>query len=72
MSPAFEAFLAKIYVDADARKRFLDDPRKAAQLAGLNETEFAALAAIDLAGLEFASDSFARKRQTAGHNRRSR
>ncbi len=62
MSPRFEAFLARIYVDADARRRFLDDPVGAARAAGLDELEARALSDIDRVGLELAAESFARKR----------
>jgi hypothetical protein len=61
-SPAFEAFLARIYVDAQARAEFLKDPREAGRKAGLTDTEAAALAAIDRTGLELAARSFAHKR----------
>jgi hypothetical protein len=57
-----EAFLAKIYVDDQARLRFLADPRREALSAGLTEDECAGLEKIDLAGLELAPQSFARKR----------
>jgi hypothetical protein len=61
-SPAFEAFLAKIYVDAEARRRFLDDPDGEAMRAGLTSEECAALRLIDREGLELAGMSFERKR----------
>ena len=64
MSPAFEAFLAKIYVDAKARKRFLENPVEEARLAGLSVTESKALSAIDRDGLEFAAASFEQKRRS--------
>ena len=57
-----EAFLAKLYVDNQARSRFLADPRREAFSAGLTENECAGLEKIDLAGLELAPQSFARKR----------
>ena len=60
MSPAFEAFLARLYVDADARAAFLADPRAAAR--GLAPDEVAALQRIDRVGLELAAASFAHKR----------
>jgi hypothetical protein len=60
VSPAFEAFLARLYVDAEARAAFLADPRAAA--SGLADDEIAALEAIDRVGLELAAASFARKR----------
>ena len=61
-SPGFEAFLARLYVDEAARRRFLDDPRGVARAAGLDEAEVDALARIDRAGLELAARSFAAKR----------
>ena len=62
-SPAFEAFLAKIYVDARARAEFLADPIAAARKAQLTDAECEALLAIDRTGLEMAAASFARKRE---------
>ena len=62
----FEAFLALIYVDPDARARFLADPYGEAQKAGLAEEEGEALANVDRVGLEFAAQSSARKRMTRG------
>ena len=61
-SPAFEAFLAKIYVDADARRRFLADPEGESIRAGLTPEECAALRVIDRDGLELAAMSYERKR----------
>jgi hypothetical protein len=58
----FEAFLAKLYVDNQARSRFLADPRREVLSAGLTEHDCAALEKIDFVGLELASQSFARKR----------
>lgn len=63
MSPAFEAFLAKIYVDADARNRFLNDPHTEAHRAGLTPAECAAAADIDRVGLAMAGASFEAKRR---------
>ncbi|HJR58707.1 MAG TPA: hypothetical protein VJ813_04900 [Vicinamibacterales bacterium] len=63
MSPAFEAFLARLYVDADARTRFLEDPGGAAAAAGLAEDEIAAAVRIDRVGLELAAAGFAHKRR---------
>jgi hypothetical protein len=56
----FEAFLARIYTDARARKAFLDDPRRVAGRAGLPPHEIAALERIDREGLELAAASYAR------------
>jgi hypothetical protein len=61
-SPAMERFLAKIYVDAAARARFLADPRAEAARAGMTEEQCRALESIDRVGLEMAARSFARKR----------
>jgi hypothetical protein len=58
----FEAFLAELYVDNQARSRFLADPRREVLSAGLTEDDCAALEKIDFAGLELAVQSFARKR----------
>jgi hypothetical protein len=65
MSPAFEAILARIYVDDGARKEFLADPLAFARKSGLSAAECDALAAIDRVGLEMAAASFARKRDIA-------
>jgi hypothetical protein len=62
-SPAFEAFLARVYVDPEFRAEFLAGPRSAARRAGLGEAECDALAAIDCEGLEMAVASFASKRK---------
>jgi hypothetical protein len=57
-----EAFLARLYTDADARAAFAADPRAEALRAGLDPADVDALASIDTLGLELAADSFARKR----------
>lgn len=62
-TPAFEAYLTKLYVDREARAEFLADPRAAAGRAGLNDAECDSLAAIDRTGLEMAAVSFERKRR---------
>jgi hypothetical protein len=63
MTPAFEFFVARLYVDGDARRRFLVDPRGEAEAAGLDREETAAALAIDRVGLELAAASFAKKRR---------
>ena len=63
MTTAFEAFLARLYVDQDARARFLADPPGEARAAGLDDQEIAAALAIDRVGLELAAASFAHKRR---------
>lgn len=73
MSPAFEAYLAKIYTDAAERTQLLADPRARAAAVGLSPEEIDALAAIDRDGLALAAASFSRKRaQAGGRGRRSR
>jgi hypothetical protein len=63
MSPAFESFLARLYVDGSARARFLADPRGEAAAAGLIGDEIAAAVEIDRVGLELAARSFAHKKR---------
>jgi hypothetical protein len=62
-SPAFEAFLARLYTDENARSAFLIDPAATARQAGLTVAECDELAKIDRIGLELAAASFARKRE---------
>ena len=62
MSIAFEAFLARLYVDAEARRRFLADPRAEAAGADLGADEIEALVDIDRVGLALAAESYAHKR----------
>ena len=63
-TPALERFLAKIYVDSEARARFLAAPHEETARAGLSSDECQALASIDRIGLEMAARSFAHKRAT--------
>jgi hypothetical protein len=58
-----EAFLARIYVDAQARERFLSDPAAEAFKAGLSQDEIEAVKQIDQVGLELFVVSLERKRQ---------
>jgi hypothetical protein len=62
MTPAFEAFLARVYVDAGFRALFLADPSGEAKRAGLSKTECQALEKIDREGLQQAARSFEAKR----------
>jgi hypothetical protein len=62
-TPEMERFLAKIYVDADARARFLAAPYVEAARAGLQEEQCRALEKIDRVGLAMAARSFGRKRE---------
>lgn len=58
-----EAFLARIYVDAQARERFLSNPTAEARAAGLSPEEVDAVTQIDQVGLELFAVSLERKRQ---------
>ncbi len=62
-TPRFEAFLARLLVDAVARRKFLADPKGEAVRAGLSPQEAESLAAMDRVGLALAARSFARKRE---------
>jgi hypothetical protein len=59
---AFQAFLARLYVDDAFRVLILADPRGEALRAGLGLAAAEAFERIDRAGLELAVRSFARKR----------
>ena len=67
---AFEAFLARIYVDPDARAHFKADPYAEARRAGLSPEECAAIAKIDWVDLELATRSFAKKRHAKARSTR--
>ena len=58
-----EAFLARIYVDPQARARFLSNPTAEASKAGLSDEEIEAVKQIDQVGLELFAVSLERKRQ---------
>ena len=62
-SSQFEAFLARIYVDDDARAAFLADPRTEAAKAGLTDHEAESLTKIDRVGLDLFAQSLERKRR---------
>lgn len=59
----FEAFLARIYVDENARARFLADPRGEATRAGLTQEQVDDVVKIDREGLEMFAASLKRKKQ---------
>jgi hypothetical protein len=61
-SVALETFLARLYTDAAARRRFNADPKGEAMRAGLPVAECLALAQCDRTGLEMAAESFRHKR----------
>jgi len=73
VSVSLETYLVKLYLDRDARRAFLADPRSAARAAGLGEADVAALERVDRDGLELAARSFAGKRaaRAAGRPRRA-
>ena len=60
-----ETFLARIYVDENARAKFLADPRGEAMKAGLTAQQIEDLVKIDRDGLELFAHSLERKKQ--GH-----
>jgi len=60
----FEAFLARIYLDASARAAFKANPQGEALRAGLSKEECAALREMDWVSLEMAARSFANKRRS--------
>jgi hypothetical protein len=62
MSVKLEAFLAKLYIDAEFRSRFLAEPRVEAARHGLDERETKAIVAIDKGGLKMAAASTNAKR----------
>jgi hypothetical protein len=61
-SLAIETFLARLYTDGAARRRFTADPQGEAMRAGLSATECRALGECDRVGLEMAAESFGHKR----------
>ena len=65
-----EAFLARIYVDAQAREMFLSNPTTEALRAGLSREEIEAVKQIDRVGLELFAVSLERKRQKQCSKRR--
>lgn len=66
MSPAFEAFVARLYVDESLRRTFLADAVATAQRAGLSAEEIRAVQRIDRTGLELAAGVFEHKRRRRG------
>jgi hypothetical protein len=62
MSARLEAFLARIYVETEARERFLADPRTEAAAAKLDADEIEAVVNIDRVGLRMVAESLRRKR----------
>ena len=66
----FEAYLARLYIDAEERAQFMADPRARSLRAGLSSQEREHLDSLDWTGLELAAESFARKRAEKGRSRR--
>lgn len=64
MSASLEAYLVKLYLDADARRVFAADPRRATTEAGLHATDVNEVERIDRVGLELTARSLAAKRAT--------
>jgi hypothetical protein len=62
MSASLEAYLARLYLDADARRAFAADPRGEAARAGLDATDVTALERVDHVGLELTARSLHAKR----------
>jgi hypothetical protein len=62
MSARLESFLARLYVDEDARAAFLADPDGEATRAALTPRERADVGRLDPADLRLAATGFARKR----------
>jgi hypothetical protein len=66
VSASLETYLVKLYLDADARRAFTADPRRAAAEAGLDASDVDEVERIDRVGLELTARSLAAKRaQTA-------
>lgn len=63
-SITLESYLARLFVDPDARGRFLLAPQPEAARAGLSELQCTQLMKIDRVGLELAAHSYARKKQS--------
>jgi hypothetical protein len=64
-----EEFLARLYVDAGLRARFVRDPAGEARRFGLDDRQAQALASVDPEDLERAAASFAHKRAHARSRR---
>jgi hypothetical protein len=62
----FETFLARIYVDQEARAKFLADPRGEAMKAGLTPQQIDDVVNIDREGLDLFARSLERKKQGHG------
>jgi len=58
-----EAFLARLYVDSDARCAFLGDRVGTANAAGLSDAERESVVGLDAGALELAARSFSHKRR---------
>lgn len=70
-SPQLEAFLVRLYTDAQLREQFLIAPRAVASAANLTPDEVDAMCQIDRIGLQLASASIASKRSAYRSIRKS-
>ena len=61
--PNLESFLAKLYTDEEALRRFVCAPYAEAERAGLSPEECSELSRMDMLGLQFAARSFSKKRE---------
>ena len=68
-SPAFEAFLARLYTDEALLRTFLSAPDETARAAGLDTASIAALCAVDREQIVMAARSFRAKRAGLAHSR---
>lgn len=62
-----ESFLATIYVDAEAREKFLADPQGEATRAGLAAQDIESVVNIDRVGLEMFAHSLNHKKAEKVH-----
>jgi hypothetical protein len=69
VSPAFETFVARLYVDEALRRAFLADAAAVAERAGLTADEIRAVQRIDRTGLELAAGVFEHKRRRRAESR---
>ncbi|HLX43069.1 MAG TPA: hypothetical protein VKR43_06530 [Bryobacteraceae bacterium] len=61
-TPDLEKFLARLYIDPETRRRFLDSPYEEAARFGLTDAQCRALEQVDRVGLEMAAHSLSIKR----------
>ena len=71
MSAKLEVFLARLYVDAEFRERFLANPRELALQQGLDEGEATSVAAIDKAALKMTAKGLRKKAEARNGRKES-